>query len=307
MLVISDKRVCIEHVMWQPTGWCDKNCTGCYAKKHQGSAGRFESTNGGSSTRWPWSVAEDLLILLESDQLVCDQFTVAIDDLSLIGEADLIKCFQRLWRLAALRPSWLCVTMSDVGTVVRYLNSMGLTAKEFFQPVSMASFSVCPSMREVDEYGLAGKINIQARDVGWKPQIIPPLTEVNHVYALLTKPPLGEEVDPSRIRAFLATLKNLKDEKNVTPDVCMTDAVRYIKEGLHCGAGINKIAVWPYGHVTGCPYDVIVTRKPEAKLMDEILKVVRGEKDSILRCDIPRALKEYKCPTKQQTLKPSKL
>lgn len=236
----------------QPTFNCALNCKGCYVKE---------------STKHEQIDRDTLLSLIRylwvSDKFWIKQITLAVDDLPDEEEArdKMIGALSTVLRLNKLFKNKieLHITCNSLSTIQKYVDA-GLSLEYITQnldllSVSRLTSSDIPTLRYIRQFTRVNYNYMPTPGLRGYEEI---LSEVDQSYYILHKAGLGRSNNPEYIRTFKEGLRELSGSRNrhkIITDSCVTDSIRFLREGTGCSAGISKIHIWPDGHVTGCPYN----------------------------------------------------
>lgn len=250
MLVKSENHLHIDHVMYQPQFKCLAGCKGCYI-------------GGSNVATYEGEINTEVLDLIDAGKLTCEQFTVSLDTLYQIPES-LVKTLERIWYELPTDIE-LCITAQNISSVQRYMTAMKLNLEQFLGPLTILSLSnmpvqgkKCQEIREVcDKMGtiinynkcISGDMSdVRSFRIGCR--------NAHQVYLVLFKEKLGGQQNPEMVKWLIKAQQiALEENQNVEMDHCFKDALTHNKSGRKCGAGISKVAIWPDGGVSGCPYD----------------------------------------------------
>lgn len=255
MKIITEGKINISHVMWQPINACTKNCKGCYANQSPQDKGY-----GGS----------ELLYLVYSDQpkIIANQFTISLDTIKTIP-SELYNSLNKLWSEVYLLRKGdpeknflpeLCLTTRDFSTLDFWCKNLEMTAEDFLNPVSVISFSddLEKGMESLNGCDVHYNRNLLVKDQLSKPYDFNRIFD--SVYVTLFKYPLGttstKEEGVNHLRNWSEVILRADESRcKVIPDACVVDAFKWKFEQKACTAGIDKVHVWAKGACTGCPYD----------------------------------------------------
>lgn len=301
--------------MYQPIFECVMGCHGCYLSE--------------STTSRDQQINTDLIdeIFLRK-RLSCKQLTISLDTL-IEYPTDLILGLKWLWTLYKSskdcdcknvtsksldgnRLPELCITAFNFKTVQKWSDVLGYKdVLEFLDPLTICSLSnfpgdeqkakqlrsICAQIRTILNYNKMAEWNTDKQPGFWNG-----IKYANQIHLVFKKNPLGYKQD-------LESLKNWTRIRNIILDLypsklledqCIQDSINKLETGYRCGAGINKIHVWPGNIVTGCPYDAHMKlhKNPLGKnnLYEEVLFSVKERKSchSMDFCKIPNLLQSIK-------------
>ena len=275
MQVKSPGRVHVDHVMWQPIFNCKMGCDKCYVAESPAAKYNGPVTAEIIDLVFSKYISED-----KKNYVVCGQFTVSLDSLiefpttlldelnslwSLYKEADDCGCETTTKKsIDNNQLPELCVTAFNMNTINNWCSKLGMTLHQFLAPLTVLSLSNLPvqgkKCLEIQEACKATRTVLNYNKMINSPKDIESksfemgVRYADHVYLVLKKSPLGQEQNVEDMINLFKAVKHVPPEK-LTRDACITDAVKKINTNFKCGAGIQKVHVWPDGSVTGCPYD----------------------------------------------------
>lgn len=306
----------VYNVMWQPIYRCIMGCSGCYVADSP-------------SSKYKGKPNTEIIDLIYKDKkVICQQFTISLDtilpkDIEDLG--DLLSSIKALWNIykeaddcgcnSTVRKSiegenlpQLCVTAYNYNTIRQWYKAMNMTEQEFLAPLTLLSLSNFPSL-EKNSLILQEKCKASRTLLNFNCMVTEKTagsrafrmgyTYADQVYLVLKKSPLGSEQAVDAIRHWFEAKKEVPKEK-LMEDACLQDTVILLKDKYKCGAGINKVHIWPDGSVSGCPYDAHhivtkidksrITKNVKANTWTEIQKAVLDRTcHSMDFCKIPQA------------------
>lgn len=328
MLIRSEDKIHINHIMWQPLFSCRYNCHNCYVKE--------------SETSREVKVSRQFLDLLKEGKITCNQLTLSLDSTSnppdsLVKVVDELlnyyrdngeQCSCKDYKKFSYRGTTrslpeLFITAHDWSTVQQWCQVLNRRTWDFFYPVSVLTLSYIGYrdifFDNIKEYLKPSKVllnynlmatkdfyssylsNQEAKEL-FKDQV----KFADQTYLILKKDPLGQEQNPQYLKNWKSIISFLKEnltkeqfQNKIIIDSCISDCLKYNKDKTTCSAGISKIHIWPGDTVSGCPYDSHHKLKSgnsniERNLFKEIQFALfdRKPKHSMQYCTIPKAVKE---------------
>lgn len=301
---ITPSSFAINALFIQPTGFCKRNCNGCYVKNFTPELSATEN-----------SIVELLLYLNTREGPSANQTTFALDALSLdLSESNIMIKLFRLF--LSTRESGIKagaeyhITVHTVSDFLEYLNlQAGIgTDLEFSLTKERLDLLSISHINLVDLEQLPF-LRTLAKQINWNLTIDPSVNtrktkfnfvqiaqEVDHVYVVLHKPSTGLKFNPDaflQYQDFLGFIKTLPIEiqNKVTIDGCVTDSKKFLSTGYGCSSNVSRFQVWPDGSVTGCAYNQ-KRLTPGAKDYEEICKNIYAVSKmyEFSKCEIPNYL-----------------
>ncbi len=268
----------------QPTRWCALSCENCYVREHQG---------GEDDYHIDWHAWDELfrLIFTDNDKIYTNQLSISIDDLPVHNARarDVMTgvfcsaIYNKIQAFGDGRRTELHLTVNSSHTLLPYFNIM--MKKYSIDSVHYIDMLSLSNIKESDFFPLQGlksmtdgKLqlnynhlppkNISSKNINQHVKKIQAIGEnVDHIYMLITKSPMGRErnkisqvADSERLRSDIAYINTIRERvspdvrQKITIDGCLQDANQFVKTGFGCSSNVSRFQVWPDGSVTGCPY-----------------------------------------------------
>jgi hypothetical protein len=237
MKLISDRFIHFDHIIWQVAADCPCKCKNCYLQKLDWDEFVTDETLH--------SVSSELIYLLNTGQIKCNQFTISLDDSG--NWRHLVK---RVAKVLAwlLEPPHITLSAHTYRHILEYYSSTLPYAKSIaISEIDSTLYTRGGSCKSVI-------LNHRA-SIGPSPFVGP----VGKIHVILDKPALGDLPEPSSIDQYRDKLARLHQRPGppVLRDRCEVTVLAEDKFPTHsCHAGISLAHIWPDGSVTGCPYDV---------------------------------------------------
>lgn len=306
MKIITPKEIGIDHIMWQPTSNCNEKCDGCYVRK-----------SIASKYKGPLQT-EILDLIFKYKTVLCSQFTISLDTFLQPKEAHkalarsidwLFNCYNESKELKNLPD--LCITARDINSVERWCCLLGMELSQFLGPIKILSLSsfpvqekeiknlenICKRTQTVLNYNVLIRENTSTKKefgIGCK--------HADQIYIVLYKEALGLHQKYKAVKDLLkaAAVASKIAKGKVYIDRCLLDSDHYIETGEKCGAGIEKIHIWPNGMATACPYDsgYVVAGNSSSEKQNtwvELSKIINSTMCHPMSfCSIPGVLQDIK-------------
>jgi len=238
MKIISDKFLHFDNIIWQVDAMCSNKCKGCY----------LQELDWDEFVLPPYIIADQLSDLFHTGRLMCNQFTISLDKDLCHDDIKREAVTQLLDTLHTFNKSHITLSAYDL---------LGLDCAGYpIRDVDSIAVSKLPSLgyaHSKDPWTSKPMPEIVLQHLYDKAPL--PLSKnMNRMYLLFRKPPLGDRIEDLKVKLSDFTTKYyslLTNRYNTQMDLCINN-IEYKKA---CHGGIHTATVWPDGSVTGCPYD----------------------------------------------------
>lgn len=306
MINIGSTEFSCETLFLQPTWSCAKSCPNCYVKEKEYKFGSEEI----DLVQW----VKLLTLISWQKDIKTSQVTLALDTLPY--DINSIS-YEKMYTISNLYKAFLKQNKYDIKyhlTVNCVSDLEQYTKSELFEGLDMISVSninslndiklikQCAPYAKINWNVLSSTFNKKSSD-----QIKEIVSNVNQVYLLLPKAPLGKEGhDFSSLWESMKRIPNMfpRDEKQETDgdscsvpslinkfilDGCMRDANTFRLEGTGCASNLSRFQIWPDGRVTGCAYNSHEQYGKIANSIEDILDNLRDARTryEFSQCTIP--------------------
>ena len=289
----NPNRIELNALFIQPTYWCNKACSGCYVR--------------GSKQPLPIPVLTEVFRSFLGTPHWANQISISMDSFqpgSPTGNYMKSVCDGLLSTLNGHPgPDFpeIHLTFRDTQTYRNYDigHLLGL--------IDVVTFSHLTG----EDEGLIETIQDIGADVNWN-LMMPRLTKLNtlsknidniekigswvdSIYLLSKKDTLGRKIRTTNLQEDLFFLGasglclSPEIQEKVTVDGCLEDADKFLSTTFSCSANISRMALWPDGSVTGCPYSSNSKGVEGSISVDSIISNIRKgfARRDFTNCEIP--------------------
>ncbi len=312
----------INALFIQPSGWCARECFGCYTKGFT------------KEDLDPFLLTGFINSLVNPESKVSiNQLTIAIDKLP----ADFNKAsFMYSIFNAAINIRNKVenhITVHTVGDFLEYRQNQTVISnylwgfdteasidKKFFNgPKDWPWFKVVSisHINPSDIFYLKRFRKFVTNHINWNLTIDPTVNlekikesfstvaqEVDSIYLVLHKPSTGYRYNLEVLEKhqdfirFIRT-QSLDIQKKVNIDGCIKDSKKFLSTGYGCSSNISRFQIWPDGSVTGCPYNQTRITPPAFTIEGIIKNIYQASRHyEFNSCRIP----EHLDPTNKRIL-----
>jgi hypothetical protein len=304
--------VYLNALMIQPFQYCSSNCDKCYLK-------RLKKQFVNSSTHL--QVIKE--VLFTQKKLITNQLTISMNSLPAKKESSLYKKMMKFWdKLVKLTIKGdgsnfpeIHLTFKDYETYMEYAtvirNTMPNEWSRFRKRITVYTFSNIDIINTL----FFNKIKRIKDKVNWnwmpdKSKSIAyqarygyeVLKGIKSAYLILKKEPLGEIQNTEEL-IFLIKLYNYMVDNypdvahKIHVDNCVQCAINWLNnKKFGCSANISIMHIWPNGHPTGCPYNVLAVPIAPLLTVDKVVEHIKRKRNAydFDNCKIPEAYQEIK-------------
>lgn len=307
MLLQQSNNFCsFVSILYQPTFHCERRCHNCYVAANPTM---MSLSRAKENDYFYWTIAEELIdLLFYSRKLSCEHLSIAVD------ESDLCKKIVRklLWERGLAREN----DRPRFHFTARNIHTLGWLSFDALSKGDVISLSTIDentlkTLEVAKPYlvkkGILLNFNfMQTIDCFWNF----PASRFSRIfdqgYAILNKDVSIYKVETPELYHSYPYHKYynslIRDGyTTILPDKCWIESERYWKMdqgrlNLLCGAGTEKIMIWPNGSVSGCPYNSFL--KPSETLWDGIQNAIGmaryANTHEMNRCKIKDQIREVR-------------
>ena len=266
MLVLTDKSIYLDHIIWQPRFTCARKCFDCYIYDNKEKQNLKKPLN------------TSILNLINEKLISCDQFTISLDhrdSWSPIDKELVSALYNFIFNMSYPLKSHIkiCLSVDSINTFNTWCAILNVSYECILSRIHMLSVSSIGSHQNII-IELVSKCNTNNTIFNYN-KLVKNIESTqtkefelgcrfaHHVNLVLEKKALGGFTNKTTIerrKKLLSiariTARALSKKDNVSLDICCSEKKKFLEKGTACSAGISKLTVWPDGSVTGCPYDV---------------------------------------------------